>query len=159
MLTDISLDFGGARPSDLYPAPLPDLFVGSQLVLVGRYHGSGPSNITLKGRSTASRQQFVYSNLSFPQQTGNDTAFIARLWATRRVGYLLTQIKLNGTNKELVDEIVSLSTRYGIVTPYTSFLVDERQNVLSSGGQQKAGQTMVEVPGCCADRRGRRRPG
>jgi Ca-activated chloride channel family protein len=47
------------------------------------------------------------------------------LWATRRVGYLLEQIRLNGANRELVDEIVALGTRFGIVTPYTSFLVTE----------------------------------
>jgi Ca-activated chloride channel family protein len=142
LLTDISLDFGGIRVADLYPAPLPDLFAGSQLVLVGRYRTSGGANVTLKGMVNERSQSFVYSDLSFPQQTGSDTAFVARLWATRRIGYLVTQITLHGTNKELVDEIVSLGLRYGIVTPYTSFLVDERQNVLAPGGQQKAGESL-----------------
>ena len=32
---------------------------------------------------------------------------------------------MNGENKELKDEIIQLGTRYGIVTPYTSFLVTE----------------------------------
>lgn len=142
ILTDVSLDFGGVRTSDVYPDPLPDLFAGSQLVLVGRYRTTGTTAITLRGVINERNQQFTYSNLSFPVQTGSDTAFIARLWATRRVGYLLTQIRLHGTDKELVDEIVSLSTRYGIVTPYTSFLVDERQDVLTSSGQQKAGESL-----------------
>ena len=143
VLTDIALDFGSVRVGDLYPAPLPDIFVGSQLVLVGRYRSNGATTITLKGTVNGQPQQFSYGNVSFPAQTGGDTAFIARLWATRRVGYLLTQIKLNGSNKELVDEIVSLSTRYGIITPYTSFLVDERQNVLSAAGQQKAVESLI----------------
>ncbi len=142
VLTDISLDFGAIRAADLYPAPLPDLFVGSQLVVVGRYRTSGATTITLKGMVNNQSQQFAYSDLTFPQQTGSDTAFVARLWATRRIGYLVTQINLHGSNKELVDEIVSLGLRYGIVTPYTSFLVDERQNVLAPGGQQKAGESL-----------------
>lgn len=142
VLTDLALDFGGIRVADLYPTPLPDLFAGSQLVVVGRYRTSGVSTLTLKGRVNEQNQQFNYSNLSFPQQTSADTAFIARLWATRRIGYLLTHMRLNGSNKESIDEVVSLSLRYGIITPYTSYLVDERQNVFAPGAQQKAGESM-----------------
>jgi Ca-activated chloride channel family protein len=142
VLNDINLDFGAIKTADLYPAPLPDLFVGSQLVVVGRYRTSGAATITLKGAVNNQSQQFVYDDLVFAEQTGSDTAFVARLWATRRIGYLVTQIRLNGSNKEVVDEIVSLGLRYGIVTPYTSFLVDERQNVLAPGGQQKAGESL-----------------
>jgi Ca-activated chloride channel family protein len=142
MLTDLTLDFGGVRVADLYPTPLPDLFAGGQLVLTGRYRGAGPTTITLKGMVNNNTQSFAYGDIVFPQQTGSDTAFVARLWATRRIGYLVTQIRLHGTNKEVVDEIVSLGLRYGIVTPYTSFLVDERQNVLAPGGEQKASESL-----------------
>ncbi len=142
VLTDINLDFGGVRVTDLYPTPLPDLFAGGQLVLVGRYRTGGTTTVTLKGLVDGRSQQHAYSGLSFPQRTGDDTTFVARLWATRRIGYLLTQIRLHGTNKELVDEVVSLSLRYGIVTPYTSFLVDERQNVLAPSGQQQASENL-----------------
>ena len=48
-----------------------------------------------------------------------------RLWATRKVAYLLNQIRLHGKNKELETEVVRLGKRFGIVTPYTSFLVVE----------------------------------
>ena len=156
VLTDISLDFGAVKTSDLYPAPLPDLFVGSQLVVVGRYRSSGATTITLKGMVNNQSQQFAYGDLSFAQQTGSDTAFVARLWATRRIGYLVTQINLHGSNKELVDEIVSLGLRYGIVTPYTSFLVDERQDVLAprrpAEGRRKPGpQSGLTCPGSSAN--------
>jgi len=54
-----------------------------------------------------------------------DADFLPRLWAGRKIAYLLDQIRLYGENEELVDTIVSLSKRYGIITPYTSFLVEE----------------------------------
>jgi Ca-activated chloride channel family protein len=47
------------------------------------------------------------------------------LWATRKIGHLLNQIRLNGPNPEIVEQIVRLSIRFAIVTPYTSYLVTE----------------------------------
>jgi len=48
---------------------------------------------------------------------------VEHLWARRKVGYLLDQIRANGENKELVEETTLLARKYGIVTPYTSYLV------------------------------------
>ena len=64
-------------------------------------------------------------------------AFVEKLWATRRIGELIDQLDLNGHNQELVKELVALSTKHGILTPYTSFLADEsvRPDVASAGNQ------------------------
>src|SRR5262249_34076927 len=53
----------------------------------------------------------------------DDKDFIEHLWARRKVGYLLDQIRANGEKKELVDEVVLLAKKYGITTPYTSYLI------------------------------------
>jgi hypothetical protein len=119
---------------DTYPDPLPDLFAGTQLVLVGRYTGNGPATVTLEGTVNGKQQRFVYEDLAFRAQGGDD--FIAPLWATRKIGYLLNQIRLHGESQEAVDEIVELSIRYGIVTPYTSFLVEEPNRALSHEGRR-----------------------
>ncbi len=132
VLTDITLDFGEMMIEDMYPAePLPDLFAGTQMVIVGRYRDSGDDvTIRLSGEVNGERQTFVYEGLDFPANAGGGSgtdaeAFIPRLWATRRIGALLDQIRLQGENRELVDSIVRLSIRYGIITPYTSFLIQE----------------------------------
>ena len=52
--------------------------------------------------------------------------FVEKIWAVRRVGHLMDEIQLHGKSKEVVDELVRLSRKYGIMTPYTSFLADER---------------------------------
>ncbi len=127
VLTDLVLDFGGVQTELLYPRQLTDIFKGSQLTIIGRYHNTGGlENITLhlKGKTGRETRTFDYSNLDFPMRADKND-FLPRLWATRRVGWLIEQIRSNGENKELRDEIVDLGTRYGIVTPYTSYLATD----------------------------------
>lgn len=124
-LTDPRLDFGPVRIRDTYPPVLPDLFYGGQLILVGRYRDPGSCTITLSGRLSDSRPSFTYE-LNFADRTDREQyAFVARLWAQKKIGWLIEQVRLHGENKEYVDEIVALSTRFGIMTPYTSFLAEE----------------------------------
>ena len=140
LLADIELDFGDLRVEDTYPYPLPDLFAGSQLVIVGRYREGGSTDIALRGEVNGVGQEFVYENLSFSNRGGED--FIPRLWATRKIGYLLNQIRLHGEGRELIDEIVELSVRYGIMTPYTSFLVDDEQDIFTREGREETAKEM-----------------
>lgn len=124
VLSDIKLDWKGVEPELVYPRILPDLFHGSQLLLVGRYKKGDKAGLTLTGRVNSRERRFNYADLSFAEgRTENE--FLPHLWAMRRVGFLLEQIRLNGESKELKDEIVELGTRFGIVTPYTSYLVLE----------------------------------
>jgi Ca-activated chloride channel family protein len=123
VLTDIRLHVDGARLRDLQPSSIPDVFRGGQLVLFGRYRGSGPIEIALTGRVNGHRREFRAA-VDLPRRDEGHV-FIGRLWATRRVGALLRTIRLHGEEPELVDEIKDLGVRFGIATPYTSFLVDE----------------------------------
>ena len=127
VLTDLRLDIAGVQTDLYYPRTIPDLFKGSQLTIIGRYKNPVEMNhvrLGLTGNSRGSNRNLSYNNLSFPlREEGNE--FLPRLWATRRVGWLMEQIRLNGEQRELRDEIVDLGTRYGIVTPYTSYLALE----------------------------------
>jgi Ca-activated chloride channel family protein len=125
VLSDLKIDWGGVETDLVYPRATPDIFHGSQLVLMGRYRPrSSATRLTLTGKVNGRERSFVYDDLQFPEKQG-DREFLPHLWAMRRVGHLLDQIRLNGESKELRDEIVELGTRYGIVTPYTSYLVLE----------------------------------
>jgi len=135
VLTDLSLDFGEAHVEDLYPTPLPDLFAGSQLVIVGRYRAGGETRITLSGTVNGEAQSFVYTGEALASESGAD--FVPRLWATRKIGYLLNQIRLQGEDPELVSAIVDLSVRFGIVTPYTSYLITE-DDIFTQAGRDDA---------------------
>jgi Ca-activated chloride channel family protein len=127
VLTDLNLDFGGAQVDLMYPRKLSDLFKGTQLTILGRYRNAGDLNniaLQLRGRTGRETRTFNYTNIDFPLRADKHD-FLPRLWATRRVGWLIEQIRSNGENKELRDEIVDLGTRYGIVTPYTSYLATD----------------------------------
>ena len=114
------------RATKLYPAPLPDLFKGEQLILVGRYDGKGTGPLVLEGTVNGEPRKYTYETKFAAESTEND--FIPRLWATRRVGYLLDEIRLHGDSKELRDEVTDLARQYGIVTPYTAYLILEDED-------------------------------
>jgi Ca-activated chloride channel family protein len=127
VLSDLELDLGDLQTDLMYPRKLTDLFKGMQLMVIGRYKNANDlknATITLRGKSGRESRSFNYSNLDFSVRE-EDNDFLPRLWASRRVGWLIEQIRLNGETKELRDEIVDLGTRYGIVTPYTSYLATD----------------------------------
>ena len=127
VLTDMKLDFGNVNTDLTYPRELKVMFKGSQIVLMGRYKNADDiknAALRLTGKTGNKTRQFEYFNLDFPKRADKND-FLPRLWASRRVGWLVEQVRNNGENKELKDEIVDLGTRYGIVTPYTSYLATD----------------------------------
>jgi Ca-activated chloride channel family protein len=120
--TDLKLTIsGGPRLVEMYPPRLPDLFQGDQIQVAGRFEGHGPAKITLQGR--AGDQRFSESfRVEFPE-VATDHNFVAPIWARRKVGYLLDQIRLHGESVEVKKELVKLAHDYSIATPYTSLLV------------------------------------
>jgi Ca-activated chloride channel family protein len=138
VLTDLALEFEGMNVSDIYPPldQMPDLFAGSQLMVVGRYRqGKADATLRLSGQFEGETQTFVYDDLTFRSNAGGDV-LIPRLWATRRIGDLMNAIRLRGEDPELVDSIVRLSIRYGIITPYTSFIITEADVFTEQGLEQ-----------------------
>ena len=110
LLTDVTLQVEGVTVEEVYPQPLPDIFAGTQLVVVGTYRTGGPAKLILSGQVNGQPQTYVYEDRSFRTEGGDE--FLPRLWATRKIGYLLNQIRLSGENPEWVQAIVDLSVRY-----------------------------------------------
>jgi len=144
-LTNPALRFtGDIHATKLYPAPLPDLFKGEQLLVVGRYSGKGDSAIIIEGSINGIQKKFTYE-ARFPDET-SENDFIPRLWATRRVGYLLDEIRLHGENSELRDEVSELARKYGIVTPYTAYLILEDESHRGVPTQSRSFQNFDKDP-------------
>ena len=124
---DVAFSGGNVKTTQVYPAAMPDLFKGEVLVAFGRYSGTGPGAVTVSGTLNGQRRQFT-TDVKFAE---HDTAgaYIPRLWATRRVGWLLDEIRMRGESAELKDEVTRLAREHGIVTPYTAYLImeDERR--------------------------------
>lgn len=123
VLTDVRVGINNVRTFAVLPNQVSDLFRGEQITIVGRYRGDGDALVRVTGTMSDRARQFDFEG-TFPARRA-DNAFITKLWAHRQVGFLLDQIRLNGETSELKDEVVQLATKYGIVTPYTSFLVVE----------------------------------
>ncbi|UCG50476.1 MAG: VWA domain-containing protein [Candidatus Latescibacterota bacterium] len=128
VMSDISLGFGKVRVFDVFPRDLPDLFDGSQLVVLGRYEGGGATSIVLTGNVGEREVEQVYDAHFGASRYRDRYDFIPRLWASRTIAYLMEEIRMHGAKRELVDEVIELSLEFGIVTPYTSYLIleDER---------------------------------
>lgn len=128
ILSNVKLAFDGMDVYDIYPKTLPDLFQGSQLVITGRFRGSGAGSVHLSGLTGASDANYTLGAKAGEADGSN--SFLPRIWAARKLGYLVDQVRLSDNpagKKEIIDEIVRLSREYGIITEYTSFLVDEQE--------------------------------
>jgi Ca-activated chloride channel family protein len=126
ILTNLQLSFDSVQTYDIYPKVMPDLFQGGQIIVTGRYRGSGSGGVRLAGQ--LQNQAAVYRlDRAFGENAAR-SPLVPRIWATRKIGYLLDQVRLH-SNQEVIDEIIRLSKEFGIVTPYTSYLADERQDL------------------------------
>ena len=124
VLSDVKLTFpDGVKVTKMYPQAMPDLFKGDQLVLCGRYSGDGSGDCVIEGNAGGERQHFAVP-VTFPK-TSDAQPFVPRLWASRRVAYLLDEIRLHGENDELKNEATDLARQFGLVTPYTAYLIME----------------------------------
>lgn len=121
VLSDISLDFGEMKIKEVYPVVLPDIFKGSQLVLLGKYEHEGRAKITLAGKMNNKKKKVIFEADFLREGVEND--YIPRIWATRKIGYLLSEMRLEGETKRLRDEVIRLSREHGVVTPHTSFYI------------------------------------
>ncbi|MBN1559757.1 VWA domain-containing protein [candidate division KSB1 bacterium] len=122
VLTNLDIKFEGLVTSDRFPRPLADLFWGSQVMQMGIYQNSGTFPVYL----TASVGDRVVSYESF-QEFSNAPGghrFVPRLWAKAKIDYLLNEIAIYGELKELIDQVIALSLKFQILTPYTSFYAD-----------------------------------
>ncbi|HYV44648.1 MAG TPA: VIT domain-containing protein [Myxococcaceae bacterium] len=144
VLSDLSFKFGAVTTAMMYPDPLPDLYKGSQLVLVGRYRGGGSVHAALEGTLNGKRASLPF-DATFPEKATAD-AFVARLWAQRRIDFLLAQNRLNGETDEARTEVIALSKQYQILTPYTAMVAAQPTMVAAvSPARVKPGDPTVRV--------------
>lgn len=123
VLSDVKIAYEGAEVKDVYPREVKDIFAGSQVMLIGKYKSSGPAKLKITGTLDGKQQSYEFP-VTFPkEQSGH--SYLNRLWAMRRIGYLTEVAQANGNTREVVDEIVALSKKHGIITQYTSFLATD----------------------------------
>lgn len=106
-----------------YPGDLPDLFYGEELVIFGRYRGEADGAVVIEGERNGRHERFTAQAVFPGTEDAND--FIPKLWASRRIGDLTRQIRIEGASQNLIDQVRELGLRFGLLTEYTSYLVQE----------------------------------
>jgi Ca-activated chloride channel family protein len=124
LLTDVRISIDGdVRLSRMHPVAPLDVFAGQDLVVLARYEGSGHANVVVRGRANG-REVRWSTERNFPREE-RENAFVPRLWATQRIGWLTAEKRRNGGSSEIDDEIRRLGEKFGIPTEFTSYLVQE----------------------------------
>lgn len=141
VLTDvkIAVEIEGSErvTSRVYPKNLYDLFAGDQLVLVGRYKQPGNAKVVISGTVNGKPKKYDFPAKLVGKSKDDTNAYVEKLWAMRRVGEIIDEIDLHGRNQELVDEMIALATKHGIITPYTSYLADETSDYRDGEGNRR----------------------
>ncbi len=151
VMTDVEIQFSLDEKGDapvvnrVYPKGTVDLFAGQQLVLVGRYKRPGSARVMLTGLVGEERQKLDFPAELVPTSIDQSQAFAEKLWAVRRVGEILEEIDLSGKNQELVNELIELSQRHGILTPYTSFFADDNVSLGDLAGNRERTSRRLEA--------------
>jgi Ca-activated chloride channel family protein len=132
LLSDVKIDYEGVETKDVYPREVKDIFAGTQVMLLGKYKQPGKCTVKLTGKVNGVAKAYSFPLTFQGEETAN--TYLPRLWAMRRIGHLTDVAHDNGNSREVIDEIVALSKKYGIITEFTSFLVtDPSENNLRLG--------------------------
>ena len=142
VLTDLRIGNAPVRIDEVYPVNLPDLFADEELVITGRYRGAGRGPLSINGRRGGSAETFS-PNVEFEDHE-LDNDYIPKIWASRKVGFLAQRLKLRGRDQETLDQLRETALRYGILSEYTSYLVQEPMEQPLAG--RIAGRGAVQSP-------------
>ena len=134
VLSDVKIEISGVDAYDIFPRRVPDIFRGSQLAMAGRFRKAGAARVVVTGGVNGKSRSYTYQTAFTASDAGRE--YLPRLWAVRKVGYLLDEIRLRGSKPELRKEVVRLSKRYGIMTPYTAYLVLEGEPPVRPGARR-----------------------
>jgi Ca-activated chloride channel homolog len=146
VLTDVTITASsGMELYDMQPGSLPDLFAGDEMVVLGRYRGQGTGDwsLTVRGRRNGRQEEF---STTFGDRENADARYIEQLWAARKAGALSREIRLRGQTPELMNALKQLALRYGILTEYTSYLVQEPTVALRREAENRVIQAPAPTP-------------
>src|SRR5262249_38615670 len=133
---------------DVQPNPIPDMFLGGQVVVTGRYKAGGATNVKLTGAVNGQSTTSTYQNIQFIQTSADSKSYsyVARLWAQRKVDSLGRQLALQGPDEATIQQVKDLGIKYSLVTPYTSFVVTGKTEPTPVAMQGQPGLPKTGLP-------------
>ncbi|MGB0582487.1 MAG: VWA domain-containing protein [Limisphaerales bacterium] len=117
-MTNLQLDWTGAEVHDVFPARIPDLFVGRPVVVTGRYRGNPPESVRVSGSvggETQARRVGMYS-------AGFDSESLPAIWARQKIAHIADQSMTGIGRANAPDRIRQLALDYNLMSAFTSFV-------------------------------------
>lgn len=107
----------GLNETEVFPKSLPDFYRGAEFVLYGAYTDEDQFAMQLLGDVKGQTKELIFARALKDAEKGGPE--IMQGYAFNKVYYLINRLTEEGSNQALLNEIHSLSRRYGITTPYS----------------------------------------
>ncbi|MCX6277269.1 MAG: VWA domain-containing protein [Bacteroidetes bacterium] len=124
VLMNIEMTFDPPIIHETYPNPLPNLYLGQQLIVTGRYYEADSVNVTFSGHAFGQIKTYSYS-LNLADSLVPDYMFTIKLWAMKKIDYLYVQYftyPLGSPEADSIqNEIINISICYNVSSPFTGF--------------------------------------
>jgi Ca-activated chloride channel family protein len=124
ILLNTEMTFSPDIVNETYPFPLPNLYIGQQMVVAGRYSTPELLTINLSGDAFGHPVEYSY-NLNLADSTVDKYQFLTKVWAKKKIEHLLVDYYGYGSGsaaaEEIKQNIITLSLQFGVITPFTSF--------------------------------------
>jgi Ca-activated chloride channel family protein len=146
VLTDIEIDWQGARVSEVLPGKIPDLFAGQPLTVFGRYEGRPDDEIIVRGKFDG---KTIELPVTFDLTTAKDVAGVSSIWARNKIDELLGYPMVAthwAVGSETEKAVVELALQYRIMTSYTSFVAVDEQRIVEPSGEIRTIVQPLPIP-------------
>ena len=152
ILTDIHVDWGDLKVSQMTPAVIPDLFAGDSIRILGKFEGSGTHTVQVKGR-VRGRQASLPIQAVLSEKKGNTAPSpIPQIWARSQIADHMREINSpNGfktthlSNDELKQKVITLGLKHSLSTRWTSFVAVSKKVVNEKPKSSKNSQVPLPI--------------
>jgi len=128
-MSDIAIDFGVAKASEIFPQRIPDLFVGRPVVITGRFTGSAPEKIRVLGRVGGKPVEIAVNSNATDTSAAKNA--LASVWARSKIAEISDRAMdapSDVAQSETPRQIRQVALDYGLMSAYTAFIaVDSSQ--------------------------------
>jgi len=148
VLTDVMLGIPGAGESskvEVYPFPVPDLYIGAPVMVAGKIQGGLPPSMSIKGR-LASGEEWESTIPVAPDLQNNVLNIpLDKVFIKERIDMLTANAWLTN-NKSAEADVTALSLEYGVPCPHTklcAFEVDPKKSAEVEAAKKKGGAMKI----------------
>ncbi len=127
-LQDLVITWEGAQVWDVYPATLPDLYIGQPLELVARLKRTDAPPVAWLSVTGKRRGQPVTFTAAIPVAASSDPA-LKRVWARARVDSLLDE----PSSDAIRQQVIGLAIDHRLLTKFTAFVAIDSEAINPSG--------------------------